>query len=431
MANGKKKSKKKIFIFGGIGVLVTVLVLIALIGGSKEEIIAVQTEKVEKRDITQTVAATGKINPEFKVTITSEVTGEIVGLPVEEGDKVKKGQLLIRIKGDAYIAQKERADANLQSADANLQMRKAELDKITLDYNRMKELHSKNLASDAELEAANSNYLSTKALYEGAEANVLQNKASLREIIEQMNKTTIYSPIDGVVTKLNVELGERVLGSGFSQGTDIMTVSDLRNIEATVEVDENDVVLISVNDTARIKVDAFGDKEFKGLVTQIGNSAITSGLGTQEQVVNFEVRIKLIDPDNALRPGMSCNADIETETVSNVLSVPIQSVTARSEMPNMNMNESEEDEEGAAVTPAGNGGKQNKLQEIVFIVENGKAKKINVETGISNDNYLHIKSGLKGGEEIVSGTYRAISRELSDGVAVRVEGQNKQENSNQ
>jgi len=431
MANGKKKSKKKIFIFGGIGVLVTVLVLIALIGGSKEEIIAVQTEKVEKRDITQTVAATGKINPEFKVTITSEVTGEIVGLPVEEGDKVKKGQLLIRIKGDAYIAQKERADANLQSADANLQMRKAELDKITLDYNRMKELHSKNLASDAELEAANSNYLSTKALYEGAEANVLQNKASLKEIIEQVNKTTIYSPIDGVVTKLNVELGERVLGSGFSQGTDIMTVSDLRNIEATVEVDENDVVLISVNDTARIKVDAFGDKEFKGLVTQIGNSAITSGLGTQEQVVNFEVRIKLIDPDNALRPGMSCNADIETETVSNVLSVPIQSVTARSEMPNMNMNESEEDEEGAAVTPAGNGGKQNKLQEIVFIVENGKAKKINVETGISNDNYLHIKSGLKGGEEIVSGTYRAISRELSDGVAVRVEGQNKQENSNQ
>ncbi|MDO8548580.1 MAG: efflux RND transporter periplasmic adaptor subunit [Ignavibacteria bacterium] len=431
MANGKKKSKKKIFIFGGIGVLVIALVLIALLGGSKEEIIAVQTEKVEKRDITQTVAATGKINPEFKVTITSEVTGEIVGLPVEEGDKVNKGQLLIRIKGDAYVAQKERADANLQSAEANLQMRKAELDKITLDYNRMKELHSKNLASDSELEAANSNYLSTKALYEGAEANVLQNKASLREIIEQVNKTTIYSPIDGVVTKLNVEFGERVLGSGFSQGTDIMTVSDLRNIEATVEVDENDVVLISVNDTARIKVDAFGDKEFKGLVTQIGNSAITSGLGTQEQVVNFEVIIKLIDHDDALRQGMYFNADIETETVSNVLSVPIQSVTARSEMPNMNMNEGEDDEESATVTPTGNGGKQNKLQEIVFIVENGKAKKINVETGISNDNYLHIKSGLKGGEEVVSGTYRAISRELSDGVVVRVEGQNKQENTNQ
>ncbi|HEX9740110.1 MAG TPA: efflux RND transporter periplasmic adaptor subunit, partial [Ignavibacteriaceae bacterium] len=319
MANGKKKSKKKLFIFGGLGVLVVALILIALLGGSKDEIIAVQTEKVDKRNITQTVAATGKINPEFKVTITSEVTGEIVRLPVNEGDRVKKGQLLIQIKGDAYVAQKERAEANLQSADANLQMRKAELDKITLDFNRMKELHSKNLASDAEMEAANSNYLTTKALYESAEANVLQNKASLREIIEQVNKTTIYSPIDGIVTKLNVELGERVLGSGFSQGTDIMTVSDLTNIEATVEVDENDVVLISVGDTSRIKVDAFGDRIFNGQVTQIGNSAITAGIGTQEQVVNFEVRIKLLNPDDALRPGMSCNADIETETVKDVI----------------------------------------------------------------------------------------------------------------
>ena len=431
MANGKKKSKKKIIIFSVIGVLVIALVLIALLGGSKDEIIAVQTEKVEKRDITQTVAATGKINPEFKVPITSEVTGEIVNLPVEEGDVVKKGQLLIKIKGDAYVAQQERASANLQSAEANLQMRKAELDKVTLDFNRIKELHSKNLASDSEMELANSNFLTTKALYEGAEANVLQNKASLKEIIEQVNKTSIYSPIDGVVTQLNVELGERVLGSGFSQGTDIMTVSDLRNIEATVEVDENDVVLISVNDTARIKVDAFGDKEFKGVVTQIGNSAITSGLGTQEQVVNFEVRIKLISPDNALRPGMSCNADIETETVSGVISVPIQSVTARTDMPGPNMNEGEEGEENPNVKPAGNTPNMNKLQEIVFIVENGKAKKINVETGISNDNYLQIKSGLKGGEEIISGSYRAISRELNDGVVVRVEGQNKQETTNQ
>jgi HlyD family secretion protein len=431
MANGKKKSKKKLFIFGGIGVLVVALILIALLGGSKDEIIAVQIEKVAKRDITQTVAATGKINPEFKVPITSEVTGEIVSLPVEEGDIVKKGQLLIKIKGDAYVAQQERAAANLQSADANLHMRKAELDKITLDYNRMKELHSKNLASDAEMEAANSNYLTTKALYEAAEANVLQNKASLREIIEQVNKTAIYSPIDGVVTQLNVELGERVLGSGFSQGTDIMTVSDLRNIEATVEVDENDVVLISVNDTAKIKVDAFGDKEFKGIVTQIGNSAITTGLGTQEQVVNFEVRIKLLDPDNALRPGMSCNADVETETVSNVLSVPIQSVTARTDMTMPNKSEGEEDEEDKNVKPAGNVGKENKLQEIVFIVKNGKAKKVNVETGISDDNYLQIKSGLKGGDEVVSGSYRAISRELNDGVVVRVESQNKQDKTKQ
>jgi HlyD family secretion protein len=422
MANGKKKkSKKKVFIFGGIGVLLLALILIALFGGSKEEIIAVQTEKVIKRDITQTVAATGKINPEFKVPLTSEVTGEIVDLPVEEGDRVRKGQLLIKIKGDAYVAQQERAEANLQSADATLSMRKAELDKITQDYNRMKELHGKSLASDSELETAKSNYLSTKAQYESAEANVLQNKASLKEIIEQVKKTTIYSPIDGVVTKLNVELGERVLGSGFSQGTDIMTVSDLTNIEATVEVDENDVVLISVGDTASIKVDAFGDRIFKGVVTQIGNSAITSGLGTQEQVVNFEVRIKLLEPDDALRPGMSCNADIETETVHDVISVPIQSVTARSDF-NLEQNQEGEDSD---VKPANSKKEDKKIQEIVFIVENNKAKKINVETGISDDNYLEIKSGLSGDENVVSGTYRAISRELNDNSTVRVENKGK------
>ena len=422
MANGKKKkSKKKIFIFGGIGVLLLALVLIAILGGSKEEIVAVQTEKVQKRDITQTVAATGKINPEFKVPITSEVTGEIVSLPVEEGDKVKKGQLLIKIKGDAYVAQKERAEASLQSANANLTMRKAELDKITQDYNRMKELHNKNLASDSELETANSNYLTTKALYQSAEANVLQSEASLKEIIDQLNKTTIYSPIDGVVTQLNVELGERVLGSGYSMGTDIMTVSDLRNIEATVEVDENDVVLISVGDTAKIKVDAFGDRVFKGTVTQIGNSAVTTGLGTQEQVVNFEVRIKLLEPDDALRPGMSCNADVETETVHQVISVPIQSVTARSDF---NM-EQKKDEEETETVSANNNKTNKKIQEIVFIIEKSKAKKLNVETGISDDNYIQIKSGLSGKEDVVSGSYRAISRELNDDVTVRVENKGK------
>lgn len=423
MANGKKKkSKKKVFIFGGIGVLLLALILIAVLGGSKEDIVAVQTEKVQKRDITQTVAATGKINPEYKVSITSEVTGEIVSLPVKEGYRVKKGQLLIEIKGDAYVAQKERAQANLQASQADLQMRKATLDKVASDYDRIKELHAKNLSSDSELETAKSNYLTTKAQYDAAQANVSQTQASLKEIIDQLNKTTIYSPINGIVTQLNVELGERVLGSGYSMGTDIMTVSDLNNIEARVDVDENDVVLISKGDTANIKVDAFGDRIFKGVVTQIGNSAITTGLGTQEQVVNFEVRIKLLNPDDALRPGMSCNADIQTETVLGVLSVPIQSVTARSSDFNM---EPKKEEDNAAVTTTNKKKVEKKIQEIVFVVKNGKAKTVNVETGISNDNYIQIKSGLSDNEEVVSGSYRAISRELHDGVNVRVEKQRK------
>lgn len=421
MANGKKKSKKKLFIFGGIGLLVLILLVVAFVGGNKEEIISVQTEKVQKRTITQTVAATGKINPEFKVAINPEVTGEIIELPVKEGDAVKKGQLLIRIKGDQYVAQKERVEANLQSAKANLRMREAELTKVELDYNRVKELHGKGLASDSELESSRSNYLSTKASYQAAEANVEQSQASLKEVMDQIFKTTIRSPMDGVVTKLNVELGERVFGAGFSMGTDIMTISDLSNIEAVVDVDENDVVLVSIGDTAKIQVDAFKDQEFIGIVSEIGNSANTTGLGTQNEVVNFEVKIKLIDPKNSLRPGMSCTADIETETIDNVLSVPIQSVTTREGGPSDGpMNEGGEGEEFQQVKEVKKE-KINKVKEIVFLVKNGKAKKVEVETGLSDDNYIAILSGLEGDEDVVSGSYKAISRELNDGLQVRVE----------
>ncbi len=257
MAKNKKKSKKKIIIFGGLGLLVVIFIIVALVGGSKEEITMVQTEKVEKRDITQTVNATGTINPEFAVVITPEVTGEIIELPVEEGDFVKKGDLLIRIKGDQYKAQKERLEANLKSSEATLKIREAELRRLTLEYERVKELHSKELASDSELEVAESNYSTAVASHEQAAAVVLESKAQLREVLETLYKTTIYSPLDGTVTQLNVELSERVLGSGFSQGTNIMTVANLNNMEAVVEVDENDVVLVSIGDTAKVQIDAF------------------------------------------------------------------------------------------------------------------------------------------------------------------------------
>lgn len=420
--NNGKKSKKKLFIFGGIGLLVIILIVIALVGGGKEDIVLVQTEEVEKRDITQTVTATGTINPEFKVLITPEVTGEIISLPVEEGDFVKKGDLLIRIKGDQYQAQKERLEANLKSSEATRQMRQAELNRITLEYNRVKELHSKGLASDSELEAAESNYLSSTASYDAADANVLQSKAQLREVLETLYKTTIYAPMDGTITQLNVELSERVLGSGFSQGTNIMTVADLSNMEAVVEVDENDVVLVSVGDTALVSVDAFSDEEFKGIVSQIGNSAQSTGFGTQEQVVNFEVKIKLIDVDPKLRPGMSCNSDIETETVYDVISVPLQSVTIRTDLPEETSDSTKNNiEEKEKNSNHKKNGKRDEPEEVVFLVDNGKAKIIKVESGISDDSYLEIKDGLEGGEEVVSGSYRVISRELEDGSKVRVE----------
>lgn len=430
MANGKKnKSRKKLYIFGGLGLLVVILIVIAFAGGSKEEIVSVTTEKVEKRTITQTVTATGKINPEFKVLITPEVTGEIMSLPVKEGDKVKKGTLLIKIKGDQYIAQKERLEASLQSSEANLRIRQAELERVTLDFSRAKELQKKGLASDAEFEFSQSNFLSAKASYDAAQASVLQSKASLKEVMETLYKTTIYSPMDGTVTQLNVEVGERVLGSGFTQGTNLMTISDLNNIEAVVDVDENDVVLVSMNDTANVKVDAFGDKVFKGIVSEIGNSAKTSGFGTQQEVVNFEVKIKLIDPDEFLRPGMSCNADVETETVNNVVSVPIQSVTIRTDFKKDEAEGDSDSDNEILDVKTSKKSKDVKPDEIVFITKEKSVKSVKVETGISDDNYIHIKSGLKGGEDVVSGSYRAISRELNEKSKIRIENRDKKKDS--
>lgn len=408
MANGKKKrSKKKLFIFGGLALLLLVVVVLVVASGDKEAIISVQTENVEQRTITQVVSATGKINPVDQVLITPEVTGEIVELPVNEGAKVDKGELLIRIKPDIYIAQRDRAQAQLESARANLKVREASLNQVEAEYNRMVELFDKGLASDQELELAKSAYLQAEGSYESQKAAVTQSQGSLREAEENLAKTAIYSPLNGTVSALNVELGERVLGSGFSQGTNIMTVADLDRMEATVDVDENDVVLVSLGDTARVEIDAYRDREFTGIVTEIANSAKTTGIGTQDEVVNFEVKIEIINSEVMIRPGMSCDADIETETRFDVFAVPIQSVTARTLPP-------KEGEE-----PKVNGRKGP--QEVIFVVDEGVAKLVKVETGISDDTYIEITDGLEGEETVISGSYRAISKELEDGAKVSIE----------
>jgi HlyD family secretion protein len=417
MSNGKKKSKKKLFIFGGLGLLLLVVILLVAFGGGKEDIFQVNTEPVTKRNITQVVSATGKINPEFLVKLTAEATGEIVQLLVREGDKVRKGQLLLRIKPDIYEAQKVSAEARLAQTRANLNSTKALLDKVEADYKRVQGLFKLGLASDAELEASRSSYLQTNSNFESQKSIVAQSEAALKEAIENLNKTYVYAPINGTISILNVELSERVIGSVF-QGTQLLTVADLTNMEATVDVDENDVVLVSVGDTAKIKVDAFGEKEFKGIVTQIGNSAKTTGLGTQDQVVNFEVKIKLLNPGDQIRPGMSCDADIETETKTNVLAVPIQSVTARLPDAIKESTETSSDEENEA--PKVKNGKNNKPKEVVFIVNEGVAKMVEVKTGISDDSYIEIIEGIKGNEEVITGPYRAISKDLEDGSKLSV-----------
>ncbi len=419
MPTNTKRNKKKIVVFSILGLLLIAIVILAILGTKKEEIIIVQTDFVKRRDITQTVTATGKIEPEIKVVITPEVSGEIVYLPVKEGDKVRKGDILLKIKQDQYLAQKERAVANLSSANANLSIQRIQLQKLEADYNRMKELYSKKLASESEYEAIKAQYETAKAQVLSAESTVRQMEAAVKEANENLAKTIITAPMDGIVSQLNVKLGERVLGTGFTQGSNLMTIADLTKMVAVVDVDENDVVLISNGDTAEVKVDAYPGKVFKGIVYEIGNTAKTRGLGTQEEVVNFEVKIRIVDSDVSLKPGMSCNVEIMTDTRTNVLAVPLQAVTIRG-LEKEKSDKNNPDDELVTI--------DRKKEEVdtkslegVFVVKDNRVKFVNVKTGISDDTYIEIIEGLNGEEEIVTGSYRAISRELKDGSKVRVE----------
>ena len=406
MANGKK-SKKKIIIFSIIGVVLIALVALVVMGSSKETIITIQSERVEKRTITQIVSATGKIQPETQVKINAEVSGEITGLPVREGDRVKRGDLLVRIKPDAYQAQYERFQAAVSSSEANLLKAEAE-------YKRASELYEKKLVSDADMDIA-------KATYQSAKATFAQATASLKEARETLAKTTIYSPMDGVISQLLRELGERVSGSTFTQGTEIMTVADLSQMEARVDVGENDVVMVTVGDTARIEVDAYPDKKIIGLVSQIANTAKSTGLGSQDQVINFEVRIRLQAQEGVqLRPGMSMTADIETETRKNVFAVPIQSVTVR--LPKIEAPPEESANQDRAVLEKKSKKKdEEKLDEVIFVVDNGEAKTVVVKRGLSDDTYVEISGNELEGKEVVSGPFKAINRDLENGSKVKVD----------
>lgn len=421
--NGKNKKKKKIIIFSALGALLVIIVIAVIFGSKKDEVIAVQTEKVERRTITQVVEATGKIQPQTQVKINAEVSGEIIDMPVEEGDIVRKGQLLVRIKPDQYQAQRDQGIANVNRMKAMLVQREADFRKVDSDYKRQQELFKKGLISEADLESSKSLFEIAKANVDASRFDVQNADASLTRSREDLAKTAIYSPIDGIVTQRISKLGERVSGSSFTQGTEIMTVSDLSILESRVEVNENDVVLISIGDTARIDVDAYPDHVFVATVYQIANTATTKGLGTQEEVTNFEVRLIVNAENKEFRPGMSCSAKIETETRKNVVTVPLQSVTTREKKgPDAAPGA---DEEMADVQIEGitdqDTEKKEKPQEVVFVIRNGVARKVPVTTGISSDTYIEIKDGLKTGEDVVKGSYRAISRELNDSTKVRVD----------
>jgi HlyD family secretion protein len=425
MAKNGKNKKKKIIIFSALGLFVVIIVVAVIIGSQKDEIIVVQTEEVGRRTITQVVEATGKIQPQTQVKINAEVSGEIIELPVEEGDEVTKGQLLVRIKPDTYIAQRDQSIASLNRTKAMLVQREADFRKVESEYKRQQELFKKGLVSEADIETVKSTYEIAKANVDAARFDVQNAQATLSRATEDLNKTAIYSPINGVVTQRISKLGERVSGSSFTQGTEIMTVSDLSIMEARVEVNENDVVLIALNDTARIDVDAYPDRLFNATVYQIANTATTTGLGTQEEVTNFEVRLIIATENEVFRPGMSCSANIETETRHDVLSVPLQSVTTRETRRDRDEEGGGESEEFADVTIEGITDREEKTrekpQEVVFVIEGGLARKKSVETGISSDTYIEVREGIEEGDEVVKGSYRAISRELDDSTHVRID----------
>lgn len=436
MAERPKRSRKKLFIW--IGILAVVAIAVAALAASKkrEKPIGVTTEKAFRTNITEIVTATGKIQPENEVKIAPEVSGEIVELAVKEGQVVQRGQLLMRIKPDAYRAQVESQAAALSGSRSGSVRNRAELTRAEADWQRIDKLYQSGLVSESERNTAKAAYDSAKAAYDAAVANINQAEGALRQVSEALSKTVIYAPVTGTISSLTSRVGERVVGTSQFAGTEVMRIADLDNMEARVNVNENDVVDVKVGDTAKISVDAYPDREIRGVVREIASTALTRNAGTQEEVTNFEVKISIPDRSVKLRPGMSATADIETATVNDVVAVPIQSVTVRSTESSLSPEELErqrvreeaekrEDNRAGVTNEAEEKQKEraqrSKLQRVVFIKTGGTVKMQKVETGIADNTFIEIRSGLKAGDEVVSGSYTAISRKLKDGAKVAIE----------
>ncbi|KPL00762.1 MAG: hypothetical protein AMJ91_03325 [candidate division Zixibacteria bacterium SM23_73_3] len=405
------KKKKKILIILGV-VLVVAIIIVVNVFKSGEKTYQVQAEKVEKSDITAVVTANGKIVPRTDVKISAYVPAKITKLPVEEGEVVKEGQLLVQLDATEYKAAVNQAKAQLASA-------KASREQAQLVYNRQKELFEKKLSAEEKYDLAKTELDLAKARYEQAVASLDQAKYNL-------SKTTMTSPMDGMVTSLNAEVGEIVMiGTMNNPGTVIMTVSDMSEIETEVEVDETDIAQVELGQEAEIKIDAYPDTTFRGKVTEIGHTARISGLGTQDQVTNFLVKVMLHDEVPSIRPGMSASVDITTSYRSDALNVPIQAVVMREEKVDT-LTTKKKEEEGAlasvdSLSKKGNKKDKKKKKEIegVFVVEEGRAKFVEVKTGIADQQNIEIVSGMSEDDQVVTGSYK-ILRTLKDGDKVKV-----------
>ena len=410
-------------------------------GGNKP--ILVSTEKPEKRTIYEVITSNGKIQPETEVKISADVSGEIVELNVKEGDEVNAGQLLLRIKPDTYTSVRDRAaaavnttKANYENSVARVTQTEAQFLKTKLNFERSKKLFEQNTISQAEWEAANADYKVAQAEVEAskqslksAEYNVKSSEASLKEAQENLYKTTVYAPVKGIITRLNVEKGERVVGTEMMAGTELLRVADLKRMEVKVDVNENDIVRVSLGDTALVDVDAYLDQKFKGLVTEIANSANTSGQISADQVTSFEVKIILIeasykhlitkDKPYPFRPGMTANVDIQTECKQNVLSIPIESVTTRADSLLYNNFQARKTKQTSNST------KTLAHNEIVFVNNNGIARVRKVKIGIQDNNFIEIIDGITDKDEVIVAPYSAITRKIKDSVQIKVVKKNQ------
>lgn len=449
MAYGNTKGKSKLRIF----IIFAALVIVGVIGasalglfGSSEHETPVTTEKAEKRTITQLVSASGRIQPEVEVIIRPDVSGEIIELNVREGDFVREGDLLLRIKPDIYQAQIDELNAMLLTQQARLEQARAAMLQSEIEYLRTKQLYEREMVSELDYLSANNNFEGQKANVRAAEFQIESARAQLRRSQEELEQTVIRSPKDGTISRLSVERGERVLGNAQTAGTEMMRIARLDLMEVIVDVNENQIMNVSTGDTARIEVDSYPNRHFEGVVTEIANSADISG-SAADQVTNYKVKIRITTPHNldqggrklialsgserpesdfvpSFKPGMSGTVDILTHTVYNAVSVPIQAVTVRDFSRDPQPEEAEAHTELVADQRSSNTnrrGSREDFRRVVFINDNGVAKRVEVETGISDNNYMEIIHGLSEGDEVVTGSFRILSRELNNGDLIRIQ----------
>ena len=423
-------SKKTIYILiGGAVLLIAVFLVLSKTGviGNKDKAKSVETSLVKATTIVETVSATGKIQPEIEVKIASMVSGEIIALPIKEGQVVKKGDLLVKINPDLYTSGLNRSVANLAAAKSGLTQAEAQFKEAKANYDRNKTLFEKGIISKSDWDKTVASFEVTKATKQSAYFNVQSASATVNEARDNLGRTIIYAPADGTISVLNVELGERVLGTQQMAGTEILRVANLNNMEVEVDVNENDIVKIKVGDEAKVEVDAYLKKQFKGIVTSISNSASTAL--TADQVTNFKVKIRILKESyqdllegkpasySPFRPGMTATVDIVTKTKTNVLAVPISSVVVKSDT--TAVKESKVDV--AELTEKEPIPKIDKKLECVFVKVGDKAKIRIIKTGIQDDTNIEVISGLKKGEIVIIGPYTTVSKELNSGDKVTKE----------